>query len=163
MSDFDKVFDDIHGSALAEIISSNPMINNLRDSKIVLVTELDEPPLSTGEYYYDEEENTLYVGCNIQDKPIMLNNFLSHSTSLLYKPLARVNVGGYNIYVPTLEHDTKLKFTGVIRYSFGHEFYVPTLTHSSASKLNGVVRLSIEEYEFQPIILEHESEVIKNG
>lgn len=154
LSEFDELFNSIQTSNIVDII---------RDSRIKLVSEIDEPSLKTGEYFYDDKTNTLYVGCSIQDKQIMLHNFLSHSTSLLYKPLARVNIGGYNVYVPVLEHSTSIKYTGVVRYKFEHEFYVPTLTHSSTGKINGVVRLAIEEYEMQPILLEHESEVIKNG
>lgn len=156
LSTFDALFD-----SLREGIDLKPF----KESKVVLVSEYDNPPLLTGEFIYDEETDTIYVGAGnvMQNDRVNVIDFLFHSTSLLHKPLARINTGGYNVYVPTdLQHSTKHKINGMYRYSLAHDVTIPVLAHGTATKFTGVTRLGIEEHE---IVLEllHESEVTKNG
>ena len=82
MSDFDELFNTL----------SSTGINALRDSSIKLVTQYDYPYLKTGEYYYDEENNILYVGAgNVADIYDVLK-FIDRFTSFKYieSPKAKV-------------------------------------------------------------------------
>lgn len=82
VSDFDNLFNDLSSIGLSA----------LRDSSIKLVTQYDYPYLKTGEYYYDEENNILYVGAgNVADIYDVLK-FIEHFTSfkLIESPKIKV-------------------------------------------------------------------------
>ena len=84
MSDFAELFNNVSASAMSELVNSSVVLSSLRDSKIKLVTELDnEHPLKAGEYYFSEDENTLYVGAGVIDSITFgITDFIQHHTSI---------------------------------------------------------------------------------
>ena len=84
MADFDELFNNVSASAMSELVNGSVVLSSLRDSKIKLVTELDsEHPLKAGEYYYSEDENTLYVGAGVIDSiTLYITDFIQYYTSI---------------------------------------------------------------------------------
>lgn len=63
------------------------------NSKVVLCTVYDEPSLRTGEFLYDEESDTLYVGAGITDDVLLyVTNFIKHRVTYAHKPSPRIKV-----------------------------------------------------------------------
>lgn len=84
MNDLDSLFESVRGSAIADVI---------RDSKIILVTEFDAVhPLKTGEFWFEEEENTLYVGAGqmMSNDIFYLGQLLNHSVSYIHIEAPRI-------------------------------------------------------------------------
>lgn len=82
VSDFDALFNELSSIGLSA----------LRDSSIKLVTQYDYPYLKTGEYFYDEKNNILYVGAgNVADIYDVLS-FIERLTSfkLIESPKIKV-------------------------------------------------------------------------
>lgn len=86
MSNFDELFNSVENTEMVKDLLNDTTFSKLRsgvvealarDSKIKLVTPYDkERPLDTGAYWYDSDENTLYVGISslIDELQTVLSN-----------------------------------------------------------------------------------------
>lgn len=121
MSDFDELFNNVSASAMSELVNSDVVLSSLRDSKIKLVTELDsEYPLKAGEYYYSEDENTLYVGAGvIESINLYITDFLQHRTSIRIIEAPRIK---FSNFIPTIviTHNTSNKHKVAPRLYFSN-------------------------------------------
>ena len=103
MSDFDALFNSVENTELVKDMLSDTTFSKLRsgvvealarDSKIKLVTPYDkERPLDTGAYWYDSEENTLYVGISslIDELQTVLSN-INIMCNFRYVPAPRITI-----------------------------------------------------------------------
>lgn len=157
LSDFDELFNNVSASAMSELVNSYVVLSSLRDSKIKLVTELDsEHPLKAGEYYYSEDENTLYVGAGvIESIKIGLTDFIQHHTNVKYipaprhatnltvltpvtiintvtvaKPAPRINTH-LATSVPNITYNTSVRKTNVFTLNTLLNHSLPTIEHNS--------------------------------
>lgn len=152
MSDFDELFENVNASAMAELIKDNPLISYLRDSKIILVTEYDEPSLKAGEYWYNEEENTLYVGSGVIDSTVLyITNFIKHSTSFKYIPAPRYKTS-VSVQMPLISHYFGIRHKQPSKRLFFNAVNIPNITHNSATRKTNVVKALCKHSVEQPNI-----------
>lgn len=122
MSEFDELFNSIQTSNIVDII---------RDSKIELVTEFDaDHPLRTGEYFYDENSNTLYVGAgDLQPKPVYVSA-VSHNTRIVYIPAPRVSTS-HSITIPKLSYTTNVTYMPTPRITMHKDITIPSINKNT--------------------------------
>ena len=144
MSDFDELFNNVSTSAMTELINSNVVLSSLRDSKIKLVTELDsEHPLKAGEYYYSEDENTLYVGAGVIDSiKIGITDFIQHHTYVKYIPAPRHKTN-LTVLTPSTIINTVTVAKPAPRITTHLATSVPTITTSTSVRKTNVFTLNI--------------------
>lgn len=147
MSDLDELFNSI---------VNNVTVSVLRDSAIILVNEGDtEHPLKTGEYFFDEENNVLYVGGYVPEK-FYFWQFIKHDTSVRYIPAPRASASlvtevpsrtheSVVVYIPSprirvdlitetpqVIHATSSRPTNTVHKTYSLVTIVPTVSHSSS-------------------------------
>lgn len=124
MSDLDELFNSI---------VNNVTVSVLRDSAIILVNEGDtEHPLKTGEYFFDEENNVLYVGGYVPEK-FYFWQFIKHDTSVRYIPAPRTNTSLVT-NVPIISHLTAINYLPQKRNRTELFTTIPSMSHATASR-----------------------------
>lgn len=154
LSEFDELFNSIQTSNIVDII---------RDSRIELVSEFDEPPLKTGEYFYDDKTNTLYVGAGqlMNNDRFNFSHFIRTKSSYVYKPAPRV------ASFMVVDLDLKVTFDsahkGTMHYYIESEnVVVPAIvTYSTEAHRQFAVHTFPVEHNVDIAIITHESEVNK--
>lgn len=135
MNDLDSLFESVRGSAIADVI---------RDSKIILVTEFDAVhPLKTGEFWFEEESNTLYVGAGQMMGITTVFDALVHKTSFRVIEAPRIK---FNNLIPTLSitHNTSYKYKIATRLYFSNHVNVAeTIYHNTSDKITNKIKYSV--------------------
>lgn len=105
------------------------------NSKVVLCTVYDEPSLRTGEFLYDEDTDTLYVGAGdvMGDTYLYITNFLQHRTSIGYIPAPRITAR-VEVQMPQLSSHTEHLYIPTPRLQFSNAVAMPTLASSTSSR-----------------------------
>lgn len=130
MSDLDELFNSI---------VNNVTVSVLRDSAIILVNEGDpEHPLKTGEYFFDEENNVLYVGGYVPEK-FYFWQFIKHDTSVVYIPAPRARVDLF-IETPQVTHSSNVVYIPAPRISTDLTISVPSVSHASNVRATNTIR-----------------------
>lgn len=156
MSTFDELFD-----SLREGVDIKPF----KESKVLLVSELDEPSLKAGEFLYDEETETLYVGAGdlVEDKLMKMSWLIKAYSSVRHLPAPRVKSNvlvdmtkiiitadgsakganhyyythDYTINLPIITHPTSVRRVPILcNVTLEHSIEVPTINIESEVKLN---------------------------
>lgn len=167
MSNFDELFNSVENTEMVKNLLSDDTFSKLRsgvvealarDSKIKLVTPYDkERPLDTGAYWYDSDENTLYVGAGDFQTIINILDFLSHNTKIVHIPAPRATIQ-YLIEIPTTSFITSVYVNYAPRVTFTNEIIQPTIEHLTLNKTttkNDIEFINTVMSDF----LTHESEV----
>lgn len=129
MSDFDELFNSI---------VNDVTVSTLRDSAIILVNEGDsEHPLKTGEYFFDAENNVLYVGVYFPEK-FYFWQFIKHDTSVSYIPAPRASASLVT-EVPLRTHTSLVVYIPAPRVRVDHSTSIPHVLHASSSRLTNTV------------------------
>ena len=161
MSDFDVLFNNVSASAMSELVNENIVLSSLPDSKIKLVTELDsEHPLKAGEYYYSEDENTLYVGAGVIDSiKLYITDFLRHHTSIRVIEPPRIK-SKITFNLPSISTYTNYNIQKPHRIYLNKIHTIPNIkTYAIANKTN---KTDISKNHNITIpIISFESEVVK--
>lgn len=132
MSDLDELFNSI---------VNNVTVSVLRDSAIILVNEGDnEHPLKTGEYFFDEENNVLYVGGYVPEK-FYFWQFIKHDTSVIYIPAPRARADLFT-ETPQVTHGSNVVYIPAPRIRTDLTISIPSVSHVSNSRATNTVHKS---------------------
>lgn len=147
MSDLDELFNSI---------VNNVTVSVLRDSAIILVNEGDtEHPLKTGEYFFDEEHNVLYVGGYVPEK-FYFWQFIKHNTSINYIPAPRTSTSLVT-EIPPMTHTTLVVYIPSPRVRVELITDIPQVLHGSASRPTSTVHKTYSLATILPTIAHNSS------
>lgn len=144
MNDLDSLFESVRGSAIADVI---------RDSKIILVTEFDAVhPLKTGEFWFEEESNTLYVGAGqVMEKPVYVSA-VTHNTGILYIPAPRTKTS-HTISTPKIAYTTSVLYKPTPRTKTNKNIVLPNISKHTNTRIVTKNNIKCDYNVLLPIVM----------
>lgn len=153
MSEFDELFNSIQTSNIVDII---------RDSRIELVSELDEPSLKTGEYFYDDKTNTLYVGAGqlMENQVPQMSWMIKAWGSAVLHPAPRIkSTMLVDLSKVIITASGKSRGSNHYYFTTAHTVNVPVISHPTSARRVPVLSAIVLNHTINVPIVAIESEV----